>query len=351
METHNKILILDDEAEWLDVCREFLSQLPSRPEIHTAASGPRALAILDAEPHQLLICDLKMPRMDGLQVLAIVRRRFPDLRTVVLTGLQDEEFRSRAYALGVDLFWLKSDMQQNSQMFLDCIESLLGRSDEGFHSVQPRNLVDFVRLECLSRSSTVLHITSEKQVARLWIKNGELIDAEAEDKFGEEAFKRILKWKSGALENLPAETNRLRTIHKSVDALIEESIQAVGKADGTTPEEQDARQKLVEKIALLAYEGAEFVVPVPPKETDAIKSWGTQNGELYAQWVRQVQTASERIGEFLGLGPLTHAEGQNVESRVVLLPQNGKNFVVGWPSKTAGELFEPAKKIVEIWDS
>ena len=68
-----------------------------------------------------------MPKMDGLQVLAIVRRRFPELRTVVLTALEDEEFRSRAYALGVDLFWLKTDIQQNLKMFMDCVESLLGR--------------------------------------------------------------------------------------------------------------------------------------------------------------------------------------------------------------------------------
>jgi two-component system response regulator YesN len=107
MELPHKILVLDDDSDWLELSREVLSQLPSKPEIRTATSGKRALAMLDAEPFRLLICDLKMPRIDGLQVLAIVRRRFPELRTVVLSGLEDEEFRSRAYALGVDLFWLK----------------------------------------------------------------------------------------------------------------------------------------------------------------------------------------------------------------------------------------------------
>ena len=122
MEERHKILILDDEVDWLNVCREMLEQLPSKLEIHTVSTGARAVALLDVEPFQLLICDLKMPRMDGLQVLTIVRRRFPELRTVVLTSLDDEGFRSRAYALGVDLFWLKADMQQNPQMFLDCLE-------------------------------------------------------------------------------------------------------------------------------------------------------------------------------------------------------------------------------------
>src|SRR5271156_4022572 len=121
MDNRPKILILDDETDWLEMCREMLAQLPSQPEIRTATTGAKAVSQLDAEPYRLLICDLKMPRIDGLQVLAIVRRRFPDLRTVVLSGLEDEDFRSRAYALGVDLFWLKIEMQRNTRMFLECI--------------------------------------------------------------------------------------------------------------------------------------------------------------------------------------------------------------------------------------
>src|SRR5580658_5142777 len=124
MEFQPKILILDDEPDWLEMCREMLAQLPSKPEVRTASTGANAVSQLDAERFRLLICDLKMPRIDGLQVLAIVRRRFPDLRTVVLTGLEGDEYRSRAYALGVDMFWLKTEMQQNITMFLDCVESL-----------------------------------------------------------------------------------------------------------------------------------------------------------------------------------------------------------------------------------
>ena len=175
--------------------------------------------------------------MDGLQVLAIVRRRFPELRTVVLTALEDEEFRSRAYALGVDLFWLKTDMQQNPQMFLDCLESLLGRDMEtGFRGIQSKSLMDIIQMECLSRSSTVLRITRGPLVAKLWIQDGELIDAEAEGARGEAAFRRILAWKSGTFENLSAEPKRERTIIKSVNALLLESAQTIDEAanpDGT----------------------------------------------------------------------------------------------------------------------
>src|SRR3954467_11612547 len=133
MENRHKVLLLDDDAELLDLYRQLLAQLPSRPEIFTVSSGPRAMAMLEADKFRLLICDLKMPKMDGLQVLSIVRRKHPDLRTVVLTSVTDEQFRSRVYSLGVDLFWQKPGSGEEIKQFLDCIESLLGReAQSGF---------------------------------------------------------------------------------------------------------------------------------------------------------------------------------------------------------------------------
>src|SRR5207244_6193771 len=131
MEATHKVLLLDDDPDLLDMYREILSQLPSKPEIFTANSGARAMAMLEADNFRLLISDLKMPKMDGLQVLSIVRRKYPQLRTVVLTSVIDEQFRSRVYALGVDLFWRKPGTEQEIKMFLECLESLLGREDVG----------------------------------------------------------------------------------------------------------------------------------------------------------------------------------------------------------------------------
>src|SRR4051794_6576309 len=105
MATRHKILLLDDDAEVLQTYEQLLSHLPSEPEVVTANSGSRAMAMLESQSFRVLICDLKMPKMDGLQVLSIVRRKYPALRTVVLTSAMDEQYRSRSYALGIDLFW------------------------------------------------------------------------------------------------------------------------------------------------------------------------------------------------------------------------------------------------------
>src|SRR3954470_92940 len=134
-----KILLLDDEQDLLDLYKEVLLQLPSQPEIHLANSGARAIALLESEPFTLLISDLRMPKMDGLQVLSIVRRKFPDLRVVVMTSVADEQYRSRAYAMGVDLFWEKPNNPEEIKMFQDCIASLAGRDTQnGFRGVQSK---------------------------------------------------------------------------------------------------------------------------------------------------------------------------------------------------------------------
>ena len=355
METHHKILILDDDADWLDLCRELLAPLPSKPEIRTISSGARALALLESEPFRLLICDLKMPRMDGLQVLAIVRRRFPQLRTVVLSGLEDEEFRSRAYALGVDLFWLKPDMQQNTQMFLDCLESLLGREvDGGFRGIQSKSLMDIIQMECLSRSSTVLRISRGPLTAKMWIQDGEVIDAETEGTRGEAAVRRILAWKSGPLK-VCREPDRERTISKSINSLLLESAQTIDESSNVTePEsmEQDVHRKTVWKLGLLMREGAEFVVSVPLDGQGAPEALGTQSTAQLAGWTNQVAEVIKRLGERIEAGPLSHVAAKGLDRQLLIFPSERKSVLVGWPpGAAAGEILEKSKRLVASWDS
>ena len=356
MDAPHKILILDDDTDWLVLCREIFTHLPSKPDVRTATAGARALAMLESEPFRLLICDLKMPRMDGLQVLSVVRRRFPQLRTVVLSGLEDEEFRSRAYALGVDLFWLKTDMQRNSKMFAECLESLLGRDEDGgFRGIQSKSLMDIIQMESLSRNSTVLRITRGPLVAKLWLQDGELIDAEAEGARGETAFRRILAWKSGTFENLPPEPERPRIITKPLNALLLESAQTMDENANPASETQfiDAsHRKTIWKLALLTREGAEFVISIPPEGLGEPEALGTQATEQLAAWTRLAAKIAKKLGDKIEAGPLSHIAAHNLEKQFLVLPHGEKSFLVGWPPHTpANQLLDQSKKLTASWDS
>ena len=358
MESRHKVLVVDDDPAVLELYRDLLSQLPSHPEIFTTTSGARALSMLKSEPFRLLLCDLKMPRMDGLQVLSIVRRSFPELRTVVMTAVHNEEFRSRAYALGVDLFWLKPDTQQNMEMFLQCVESLLGRDEEGgFRGVQSKGLMDLIQMECLSQSSTVLRITRGSLTGRIWISSGELVDAETEGARGEVAFRRILEWKSGTFENLPAEPNRERTITKPVNALLLEAAQAmdeIAAPEAKTPEdaEQADHRKTVWRLASLTRAGADFVVSLPDGAEGKAEGWGTEATQEFGSWMRQAMDVCRKLGNDLQAGALAHLEGRSLDHRIVLLPQEQNSYLVGWPSDGAvSQVSDQSKQLIASWDS
>jgi len=86
----SKILIVDDEPSASDYLRLLLEQ--DGFEVRATANGVEALIALETNPFELVISDLRMPQMDGLELLSHLKQRWPDLPVIVLTaneGIQD----------------------------------------------------------------------------------------------------------------------------------------------------------------------------------------------------------------------------------------------------------------------
>jgi CheY-like chemotaxis protein len=351
METRHKILLVDDDPALLELYSELLMQLPSKPEITRANSGARALAMLEAEPYRLMICDLKMPKVDGLQVLSIVRRKHPQLRTVALTSVIDEQFRSRVYALGVDLFWHKPATPQETQMFLECLESLMGQEKEdGFRGIQRKSLVDIIQMECLSQSSSVLRITNGALTGKIWIQDGELIDAETEDLGGETAFHKVLSWKNGSFETLPAEPSRTRRILKPYNGLLLESAQALDEQQAGVTPEGGAPAPVSPLSRLSQIEGVEFVLVLKAGDPNAQEARGLENPECMAAWARQRLDRFRDLGNLLQAGPLEQIAGLGPQRHVTLAVENETELCVGWRHSLTPEVMrELTKKVLALW--
>jgi CheY-like chemotaxis protein len=322
MAATHKILLLDDDEQMLELYQQLLRDLPSRPEVQTSSSGARAIALLESESFTLLITDLRMPKMDGLQVLSIVRRKFPHLRIIVLTGLVDEEFRSRAYAQGVELFWQKPSNGEEMQFFKDCVESLLDRdhhSTSGFRGMQSKNLVDLIQLECLSGGSSSLRITQGINDGRIWVQEGDIIDAATGDLRGEDAFREILSWQSGNFEILPAEKHHPRTITGSGQALLLNSAQKIDEEKGRPQaSETEMLRKTSPLAALGRYEGVEFALAVPYDVNVAATAWGAENVEQIATWARDTWRRMQHVGERLHCGKLAQVHALGLQRHVGL---------------------------------
>lgn len=79
-----KVLVVDDEADFL---KTLVNRLSKRNlKVSGAASGEEALGLLDKEPFDVVILDVKMPGMDGVDVLQEMKRKWPLLEVIMLTG-------------------------------------------------------------------------------------------------------------------------------------------------------------------------------------------------------------------------------------------------------------------------
>jgi CheY-like chemotaxis protein/predicted regulator of Ras-like GTPase activity (Roadblock/LC7/MglB family) len=349
MAARRKILILDDESDILEIYREILARLPSQPDIHTAISGARAIALLESEPFNLLLVDLCMPAMDGFQVLAIVRRKFPALRVVVMTASADEQFRARAYAMGIDLYLEKPKTGKEIILFVDCIEAMLEKEDAGgFRGVQSKTLVDLIQLECLTQSSTVLKVSSGANEGRIWIRKGEIIDAAAGELAGKDALLEMLQWKSGGFEVFPADVPRQRTIFTSYENLLMETAHTIDEAQAA----EEINQVTNPLAALSRYNGVQFVVAVEGADKAKFEHWGTENPDQVAAWIHETTRAMRTLGDRLEAGQLEHLEVLGPQGHMAIISSDEQDLGVGFTrSATLSHIRETMKQIETKWGS
>jgi|Deesub1362A_J573_1020465.scaffolds.fasta_scaffold00010_217 DNA-binding NtrC family response regulator len=93
-----RILVIDDEEIIRISCRRALEPLGLRVDV--ARDGPEALRMLREGSYQVVLTDLKMPGMDGLEVLKEIRHLSPHSRVIVITGYSTTETAVRAMREG-----------------------------------------------------------------------------------------------------------------------------------------------------------------------------------------------------------------------------------------------------------
>jgi two-component system, response regulator, stage 0 sporulation protein F len=119
------ILVVDDEPDVAELFRQRFRREARQGTyvMHFAASGEAALELLSGEIEPgviVILSDINMPGMDGLQLLGEIKERFPDLPVMMVTAYGDEERRRRANELGaaefltkpVDFDFLKAQLRQ-----------------------------------------------------------------------------------------------------------------------------------------------------------------------------------------------------------------------------------------------
>jgi DNA-binding NtrC family response regulator len=106
-----KVLLVDDEVEFLDTLSERMRTRGM--EVATANTGVEALKKVEQEAYDVIILDLMMPGVDGLEALKILKAKRPELQVILLTGHATVEKGIEAMKLGaMDFLEKPADLSQ-----------------------------------------------------------------------------------------------------------------------------------------------------------------------------------------------------------------------------------------------
>ena len=101
----HRILVVEDDEDMQENLRRIL--VGSGYEVRLARNGAEAVALLESQPFHLILTDLVMPAMGGLQLLTEIRRRERNLPVVLLTAFGDRHTYMKATEMGAVEFLTK----------------------------------------------------------------------------------------------------------------------------------------------------------------------------------------------------------------------------------------------------
>jgi len=221
------ILVVDDEADICWSLKEFLVNKDKDIRVVTAASGEEALEILAKMPIDLVITDIRMPGMSGLDLLVEIKNLFPYLAVIVMTAFPSSEFAREAVLKGGMYFIEKPfDIKVLRQ------KVMLALQDAGqFRGMLTGiSLGDLIQIKCISGVTAALRVTEGSRQGVIFFHKGEIVHALCGALDGVEAFYEIISFTHGRLDSVNIAELPKRSIFLPCAAMLLEGARRLDEA-------------------------------------------------------------------------------------------------------------------------
>lgn len=183
------ILVVDDEVEYAKILKRSLER-DDRYIVYTAHNGIEALDIIDKETMGMMILDLTMPVMDGIQLLTELHNRNIWLPVLILTGRRMDEKDKPYREFGIVEYMNKPANMDELRIKLKKILDARANRDV-IHGLSLATMLQVLEME---KKTGVLTINLGKEDGRIFFRNGIIADIEAKDLTPKEAMRECLKF-------------------------------------------------------------------------------------------------------------------------------------------------------------
>jgi len=119
----HRILIVDDQKESTQIIRSSLESLEQDFHIDDVLSGEEALLELSSDPIDLLVADVRLPGISGLELMKKFKEKDAGIKVILVSGVTDQKIRQQVAQAGAEAFFFKPISLAD---FLDSVERILG---------------------------------------------------------------------------------------------------------------------------------------------------------------------------------------------------------------------------------
>ena len=241
-----RVLVVDDEEDMLWMLQRNLNKGMQDVEILAAKSGEEALAVLSDKKVNLVITDINMPGISGLDLLVEINNKFPNTGVIIMTAYPSNAYENQAMMSGSLRFIEKPfDIKDVRAM----VEEILQPEERFQGTVEGVDLIDIVQFNGLSRATAALKVTTGDMEGMIFFKEGAVVHAMCGDITGEDAFFTILGFNGGSLQNINGVQPPIVSIEKSIEALL---FKAAVLSDENSSDDDSIDDQLAEAEELVA---------------------------------------------------------------------------------------------------
>ena len=216
-----RVLIVDDEETLTWSMAKSLSKDKDKYEVVIANNGREALNHPEKNKIDLVITDIRMPDINGLDLLVKIRKEYPQTKVIIMTAYGSSDVQKEANQRG-SLYYVEKPFEISD--IRKIIINLIGKK-KGFRGkLVGLQLTDIIQMNCLSRLTTALTITRDAEKGIIYLNEGEIIHAECGEQKGAEAFYSILSWQEGEFVSNIGFIPPAQTIYQNWEHLLIEAM-------------------------------------------------------------------------------------------------------------------------------